>query len=67
MMIIDDPVTVVVQYDKKNKLLNTGGWKPLKQLARQDQTLTRMVNQAKLGSLRTAPQYKYRFEVTKTY
>ena len=62
-VITDDPVSVA-QYAKKNNLLNMEqGWKRLKWLAKRDPKITRMVNQAKLWSLRPAPKYKYGYKV----
>ena len=73
MMIADDPVTVAL-YARKNNLTEKEGWKRLRRLAKRlrrlakrDRKLTRMVNQAKLRSLRMAPKYQYRFEVPLDY
>jgi hypothetical protein len=57
----DDPVTCAL-YAKENDLLELDAWKRFKPIARRQQKLFRMVNQAKLGSYRTAPKYMYGFE-----
>ena len=42
-------------------------WKGFRGIARREKKLTRMVNQAKLKSFRTAPRFKYGFEVPRDY
>jgi hypothetical protein len=54
-------------YARNNDLLNTAGWKRFKQIAKNDKKLLRMANQAKLRSFRTAPWFKYGFEIPKDY
>ena len=58
----DDPATLA-QYAYDNDLLDQPGWKQFKKLAKNQKKLLRQVNQAKLRSYRTAPRYKYGFEV----
>jgi len=58
----DDPVTCAL-YAKENDLLNQEGWKWFRGIARCDKKLLHMANQAKLHSYRTAPKYKYGYEV----
>jgi len=58
----DDPVTCAI-YAKENNLLEQEGWKQFKGIAKHEKKLLRMVNQAKLHSYRTAPKYKYGYEV----
>jgi len=58
----DDPITLAV-YGKKHNLLEKSGWKSLKRHAKNDKVAARLLNQAKLRSFRTAPRYKYGFEV----
>ena len=58
----DDPVTCAI-YAREQDLLDQEGWKRFKGIAKRDKKLLRMVNQAKLRSYRTAPKYKYGYEV----
>ena len=62
----DDPVTCAI-YARDHNLLNTSGWKRFRSLAKRQKKLFRMINQAKLRSFRTAPRYKYGFEIPKNY
>ena len=62
----DDPVTCAL-YAKENNLLELDGWKRFKGIAKRQQKLLRMVNQAKLRSFRTAPRYKYGYEIPRDY
>ena len=62
----DDPVTCAI-YARDNNLLQTPGWKQFKGIAKRQKKLFRMANQAKLRSYRTAPQFKYGFEVPRDY
>ena len=62
----DDPVTCAI-YAKENNLLDLDGWKRFKGIARRQQKLLRMANQAKLRSYQTAPRYKYGYEVPRDY
>jgi hypothetical protein len=62
----DSPVACAV-YARENNLLNEPGWKHFKHIAKRQKTLYRQVNQAKLRSFRTAPKYKYGFEVARDY
>lgn len=63
---IDDPVSISL-YALKNDLLNTPGWKSCKRYTRNAKQLSRMVNQAKLRSLRNRPIYKYGFQVPRNH
>ena len=65
-MVIDDPVTVAI-YAQKKGLLDTPGWKKLKNYTKNAKKMLRFVNQAKLRSYRTAPMYKYGFQVPRNY
>ena len=56
----DDPVTCAI-YARDHNLLELDGWKRFKGIAKREQKLMRLVNQAKLRSFRTAPRYKYGF------
>lgn len=62
----DDPVTCAI-YARENNLLDVPGWKRFKPIAKREKKFIRMVNQAKLRSFRTAPKYKYGFEVPRDY
>jgi len=62
----DDPVSCAI-YAQDHNLLDKPGWKRFKSLARRQKKLFRAVNQAKLRSFRTAPRYKYGFEVPRNY
>jgi hypothetical protein len=62
----DDPVTLAI-YAKDNDLLNVDGWKRFKGIARRQQHMFRMANQAKLRSFRLAPKYKYGYEIPRDY
>ncbi|MEL7196406.1 MAG: reverse transcriptase domain-containing protein, partial [Bacteroidota bacterium] len=62
----DDPVTCAI-YAKENDLLDTPGWIRFKPIAKRHKKYLRVVNQAKLRSFRSAPKYKYGFEVPRNY
>ena len=62
----DDPVTCAI-YAKDNNLLEVPGWKRFKPIAKRQQHMFRMANQAKLRSFRLAPKYKYGFEIPRDY
>jgi hypothetical protein len=62
----DDPVTCAI-YARDNKLLDLDGWKRFKGIAKRQQKLVRLVNQAKLRSFGTATKYKYGYEIPKSY
>ena len=62
----DDPVTCAI-YAQENNLLNQPGWKRFKGIAKRHKKMLRMANQAKLRSFRTAPKYKYGFQVPRDY
>jgi hypothetical protein len=62
----DDPVTCAI-YAKDNNLLDVPGWKRVKSIARRQQHMFCMANQAKLRSFHLAPKYKYGFEILRDY
>ena len=62
----DDPVTCAI-YARESNLLDVPGWKRFKPIAKREKKFIRMVNQTKLRSFRTAPKYKYGFEVPCDY
>ena len=63
---IDDPLACAI-YARENGLLNTPGWKQFKGLASRQKKLFRIVNQAKLRLFKTAPKYKYGFEIPRNF
>ena len=62
----DDPVTCAI-YAKENNLLGLEGWKRFKHIARKHGKFVRMAKQAYLRSFRSAPKYKYGYEVPRNY
>jgi hypothetical protein len=62
----DDPVTCAI-YAKDNNLLDVPGWERFKSIARRQQHMFCMANQAKLRSFCLAPKYKYGFEIPQAY
>ena len=62
----DDPVTCAI-YARDHNLLDEPGWKRFRSIAKRQKKMFRMANQAKLRSFRTAPKYKYGFEVPRDY
>jgi hypothetical protein len=62
----DDPVSCAI-YAKKHDLLALPGWKRFKGIAKRQKKFLRMANQAKLRSFRTAPRFKYGFEIPRTF
>jgi hypothetical protein len=63
----DDPAVTCAIYAKGYDLLETDGWKRFKPIARRKGKLLHMVNQTKLRSYRTAPNYQCGYEVPKDY
>jgi len=62
----DDPITCAL-YAKNNELLEQPGWKRFKRLGRREVKLTRLVNQARLRSVRRTMRYQYGFLVPNTH
>jgi hypothetical protein len=62
----DDPVTCDI-YARDNKLLDLDGWKCFIGIAKREQKLVCLANQAKLCSFHTATKYKYEYEIPKSY
>ena len=62
----DDPVSCA-QYAKDNNLLEEPGWKRFRRLVKNDKTFKRLVNQARLKSIRRSTVYKYGFEVARSH
>ena len=61
-MAADNPAVCAVYAERAN-LLDTEGWKQFRQLAKRSQVLTRQLSQAKLASYRTAPLFKFGYQV----
>jgi hypothetical protein len=61
-----NPVTCAI-YAKDNYLLDVPGWKLFKSIARRQQHMFRMANQAKLRSFRLQPKYRFGFEIPRNY
>ena len=66
-IIAKDAPLSCARYAKENGLLDTVGWKRFRKMAKRDQKMLRMINQAKLSSYRSSPKYMYGFEVPKNY
>ena len=62
----DDPVSCA-NYVKRANLLDIDGWKRFRRIARRNKKLTRMINQAKLRSFKTAPKYMFGYEVPNSF
>ena len=62
----DDPVTCAV-YAKEKGLLEQDGWRRFKRIANRQTKLIRLMNQAKLRSVRTVPIYKYGYLVPRNH
>jgi hypothetical protein len=62
----DDPVSVA-NYGKANDLLNETGWKRMKNLARREKKLQRMLKQAKIAPGRRIPKYKFGVQIPSGY
>ena len=63
-----DPVTVAI-YARENDLLEVEGWRlpGMKKLAKTQQRIIRVANQAKLHSFRTKPIFMYGFQVPRNH
>ena len=62
----DDPVTCAI-YAREHEILDDPGWKQFKGIAKREQKMLRLVNQAKLRSYRTTPKYKFGYIVSRDY
>ena len=58
----DEPV-VCAMYAKRNGLLDKPGWKRFKRLASREKKMLRMINQARLTSVRRTTVYKFGYRV----
>ena len=62
----DDPVTCS-EYAKKHDLLHLDGWKRLKHIAKNQEQLTRAINQSKIRQVRRSAVYQFGFLIPKDY
>jgi hypothetical protein len=65
-MAAENPAVFAV-YAERAKLLDTKEWKQFQRLAKCSQVVTRQLNQAKLASYRTAPLFKFAYQVPRHY
>ena len=56
LVAVDDLVTCAV-YTKKHGLLNLPGWKRFKHLAKTQKSITRAINQSKIGQVRRSATF----------
>jgi hypothetical protein len=62
----DDPISCAI-YAKQHDLLELPGWKRFKGITKRQKKFLSMANQTKLRSFRTAPRFKYGFEIRRTF
>ena len=62
----DDPVTCV-PYAKKHNLLNLPAWKRFKNIARNQKSLTRAINQTKTRQVRRSATYQFGYQIPRDY
>ena len=62
----DNPVTCAL-YSANNNMIEKERWKQFKSIAKRQNKLLQVVNQAKIISICTSPCYKYGFEVLWDY
>ena len=62
----NDPVTCVA-YAKKHNLLNLPGWKRFKNIAGNQKSLTRAINQNKIGQVRRSATYQFGYQIPRDY
>ena len=62
----NDPVTCVA-YAKKHNLLNLPGWKRFKNKAGNQKSLTRAINQTKIGHVRRSATYQFGYQIPRDY
>ena len=65
-MIGKDSPVIVAHYAKEKGLLDLPGWKRFKRIAIHDKKMVRMLNQARLVSIRHSVIYKYGYQVPRT-
>jgi hypothetical protein len=62
----DDPV-LFAEYARRNRLLDTPGWKCFKRLGQSEKKIERIVKQAKLTSYRRDPFWKFSVLLPRTH
>ena len=62
----DDPVTSAA-YAKKHNHLNLPGWKRSKNIARNQNSLTRAINQIKIRQVRRSAAYQFGYQIPRDY
>ena len=62
----DNPVTCAT-YAKENDLLHIDGWKRIRNLAKRDKTLTRVVKQSKIRQARRSNKYMFGHLILRSY
>ena len=65
-MVRDDSFIYVV-YTRVNDLIDTSTWKMFHSIAKRENKMLRLVNQAKLRSYRNTPKYKLGFRIPMNY
>jgi hypothetical protein len=73
--IMTEPLSVIatntritcVIYAKEHDLLDTEGWKCFRNMAKREKHFLQLVKQAKLHSYRSAPKYKFGFQIPRDY
>ena len=66
LIIQDDPITCAV-YAKKHGLLNTPGWKHLKEYVKTSKRLPKAAKQFKIRQVRKAKKYQFGYQVPRNY
>ena len=61
----DSPV-IVAKYAAENGLLSTPGWKRFRRISKNEKKMKRLINQARLVSIRRAVVYQYGYQVPRT-
>ena len=62
----DDPVTCAA-YTKKHNLLNLWGWKRFKNIARNQKSLTRAINQTKIRQVKMLAKDQFGYQIPRDY
>lgn len=62
----DDPISLA-RYARVNDLLDQPGWKRLRPYAKNKKKFARMVNQARLKSIRSKPRYKFGYQIPRSH
>ncbi len=62
----DDPVTCAI-YAKEHNLLHLNGWKRFKNIAKNQKTLARAINQSKIRQVRRSKVYQFGYLIPRDY